>query len=82
MGRPLKIGDKVRHRKSNVEGVVTYSTFGLSINGFKYYEEHGLVRFSTLGGASEEVEKYWKRVYKWKYDMLRYENEREGTQNA
>lgn len=80
--RKLKIGDKVRHRESNVEGVVAYSTFGLSVNGFKHHEEHGLIHFSTLGGTSEEVEKYWKRVYKWKHDMLRYENEREGTQNV
>lgn len=75
--RPLKIGDKVRHRESNMEGYVAYSSFGLSINGFKYDEKHGLVHFKTLGDCRNEVEKYWKRVYKWKYDMLKYEQENE-----
>lgn len=71
--RPLKIGDKVRHRESNAEGVVAYSRFGLSVNGFKYSEEHGLVHFKTLGEPRHVVEQHWKRVYKWKFDMLQYE---------
>lgn len=82
MARRLKIGDKVRHRDSNAEGLVTYSRFGLSVNGFRYDEEHGLVHFKTLGATREEVEQNWKRVYKWKYDMLRYEQEKEVKQNA
>lgn len=79
--RPLKIGDKVRHRNSDMEGIVAYSSFGLSINGFTYNESHGLVHFKTLGETRSVVEQYWKRVYKWKHDMLRYENERD-TKNA
>jgi len=75
--RPLKFGDKVRHRESNMEGYVTWSSFGFSVNGFRYDEVHGLVHFGTLGESREEVERHWKRVYKWKYDMLRYEQENE-----
>ena len=71
--RPLKIGDKVRHRETNAEGVVAYSRFGLSVNGFRYDEEHGLVHTKTLGEPRHVVEQYWKRVYKWKFDMLKYE---------
>lgn len=74
MARPLKIGDKVRHRESNMEGYVAYSSFGLSVNCWKY-DGDTLIHVKTLGATREEVEKYWKRVYKWKYDMLRYEKE-------
>ncbi len=77
--RPLKIGDKVRHRESNMEGIIAWSSFGLSINGFTYNEEYGLVYFKTLGEPRELIEQYWKRVYKWKYDMLRYESEKESS---
>lgn len=71
--RPLKIGDKVRHRESNAEGYVAWSRFGLSVNGFRYDEEHGLVHCKTLGEPRSAVEQRWKRVYKFKYDMLKYE---------
>ena len=71
--RQLKIGDKVRHRDSNLEGYVAWSSFGLSINGFRYDKEHGLVHFKTLGEPRSIVEQYWKRIYKFKYDMLKYE---------
>lgn len=76
--RPLKIGDKVRHKETNAEGVVAWSNFGLSVNGFCYDAEQRLTHFKTLGEPREEVEKHWKRVYKWKFDMLRYENEQKG----
>lgn len=76
MARGLKIGDKVRHKESNAEGVVAYSSFGLSVNGVTYDKEDNLVHYKTLGMPKEEVESEWKRVYKWKYDMLRYENEK------
>lgn len=82
MGRPLKIGDKVRHIESNAEGVVAWSSFGLSVNGFRYDEEHGLIHFGTQGEPREVIEQDWKRVYKWKYDMLRYEQEKGSTQNV
>lgn len=75
--RPLKIGDKVRHRENNSEGYVAYSSFGLSVNGFTYNDEYGKCHFKTLGEPREEVEKYWKRVYKFRYDMKQYE---EGNQ--
>lgn len=71
----LKIGDKVRHVESDMEGHVAYSSFGLSVNGFTYSDEYGLVHFKTLGEPRETIEKYWKRVYKFKYDMKRYEDE-------
>ena len=71
--RPLKIGDKVRHIDSNLEGYVAWSSFGLSVNGFVYDEEHGLVHFKTLGEPRSVLEQHWKRVYKFKYDMLKYE---------
>ena len=75
MARGLKIGDKVRHRETNMEGIVAYSTFGLSVNSF-VYENDELWHVKTRGAPREEVEKEWKRVYKWKYNMLRYENEK------
>ncbi|MFJ7982393.1 hypothetical protein ACIQ1D_19205 [Lysinibacillus xylanilyticus] len=75
MARHLKIGDKVRHIESNMEGHVAYSSFGLSVNGW-IYEGDELIHVKTLGMAREELGKQWKRVYKWKYDMLRYEQER------
>lgn len=73
--KPLKIGNKVRHVESNMEGYVRYSSFGLSVNGFKYDDAYGLVHFKTLGEPRSEVEKHWKRIYKFKYDMKRYEEE-------
>lgn len=71
----LKIGDKVRHKESNMEGYVAYSSFGLSVNGRVYKDEYGWCHFKTQGEPREEVEKYWKRIYKFKYDMKRYEEE-------
>lgn len=76
MARPLKIGDKVRHTDTNMEGYVVYSSFGLSVNCYAYHDDE-LIHISTQGVPREEVEKYWKRVYKWKHNMLRYELERE-----
>lgn len=70
----LKIGDKVRHKESNMEGYVAYSSFGLSINGITY-DECGHCHFKTLGEPREGIEQLWKRVYKFKYDMQRYEEE-------
>lgn len=78
--RPLKIGDKVRHKETNVEGHIAYSRFGLSVNGFKYDAEWGLVHFKTLGASRAEVEAEWKRVYKFKYDMLKYEQEKKANE--
>lgn len=80
MVRPLKIVDKVRNITNNTEGYIAYSTFGLSINGFSYSDgENGeqLYHFGTLGAPREVVESEWKRIYKWKYNMLRYEQEKQ-----
>lgn len=73
--RKLKIGDKVRHCENNLEGYVAYSTFGLSVNGF-IYEDNSLIHVKTLGMPEHELREMFKRVYKFKYDMLRYEEEK------
>lgn len=70
----LKIGDKVRNIHDNSEGYVTYSAFGLSVNGFTYLDDGQLCHFKLTGKPRIEVEKEWKRVYKFKYDMKQYED--------
>lgn len=61
-----RIGKKVRHRTKRMEGYITYSMFGVSVNGF-YYEDGELRRFHTLSMTLDELKRDWKRIYKFKY---------------
>ncbi|MCM3387266.1 hypothetical protein M3649_03855 [Ureibacillus chungkukjangi] len=73
----LKIGNKVRNIHDNTEGTLVYSTFGASITGIKYEEELGSwCHFQTLGQPIHLYENDWKRIYKFKYDMKRYLEEK------
>ena len=78
MKSKLKIGDKVRHIHDNTEGRLTYSSFGASICGFTYHDEQGWYHFQTIGQPIENYESEWKRIYKYKYDMARWENGKEN----
>lgn len=66
---PLKIGNKVRNKHDNTEGVLVYSSFGASISGFNIDEEGNRYHFQTLGRPISEYEDDWKRIYKFKYNM-------------
>ena len=71
----LKIGNKVRNIHDNTEGILVYSTFGASVSGIKYDCDQ-IIHFQTLGQPIHEYEKDWERIYKFKYDMKRYLDEK------
>lgn len=69
----LKLGNKVRNIHDNSEGYLVYSSSGASVSGITYQEDDTLCHFQTLGCPISTYEADWKRVYKFKYDMKRYE---------
>lgn len=68
----LKIGDKVRNLKDNMEGKVTWSSFGASIIGF-YNDKNGdRIHFQTLGQPIQNYEDEWVKVDKFEYNMKKH----------
>ena len=62
-----QIGRMVRHKTEKMEGRITHSMFGVSVNGFRVNDDEELVRFHTLGMTLDELMRDWNRVYKFKY---------------
>lgn len=69
----LQIGNKVRNIHNNLEGKIVKSKFGASVTGWKTDEEGNKIHFQTIGCPISELEKDWKRIYKFKYNMKEFE---------
>lgn len=55
----MRIGNYVKHKTDGTIGIVTYSTFGLSVH---FWDATYNAMGKTLGVPKEEAEKHWEVI--------------------